>query len=142
MSCPAETFETVAREINIDVNDFTLDGEQSSPFNLALQTDRKEKVGIKGLFSLSPFNISLEAELNNIDTAAYVPYYEEVYRVPIEGRIDLSGKIASNPEQPFLLTNGQFKLHDAYMAFNQKEGLEDQRKQHLRHFFRSRKKQA
>ncbi len=120
---PGEAFGTVAREINIDIRDFTLDGGQDSPFNLALQTDRDEKLGIKGGLSLNPFAISLEAEADNLDTAAYVPYYQGVYKLPIEGRIDLSCKIASNPEQPFLLTNGQWQHHNAYIAFNEKEGL-------------------
>jgi len=120
---PGEAFATVAREINIDVKDFTLDGEQAIPFNLALQTDRSEKATIKGLFSLSPFTIILDTELNNIDSAAYEPYYEEMYNVPIEGRVDVSASIVSNPEQPFLLSNGQWKHHDGYMAFNEKEGL-------------------
>lgn len=120
---PNKTFATAAREINIDVKDFILQEGQDSPFNLALQTDRDEKVGGKGVVSLSPFAITLDAEINNLDTAAYEPYYEDVYSLPIEGRIDLTGKIASNPEQPFLLTNGQWKHRNAYMAFNEKEGL-------------------
>jgi uncharacterized protein involved in outer membrane biogenesis/outer membrane protein OmpA-like peptidoglycan-associated protein len=116
-------FSTVAREINIDVRDFTLAGEKSSPLELILKTDRSESASIKGLFSLSPFTMVLDTALKNIDTAAYVPYYEGVYSVPIEGKIDFRGDIASNPEQPFLLSRGQLKLNDAYMAFNAKEGV-------------------
>jgi hypothetical protein len=116
-------FGTTAREVNIDVSDFTLDGKQPSPIKLALETDRSEKATIKGLFSLNPFTMVLDTALENIDTAAYEPYYHEHYSVPIEGRIDFRADIASNPQQPFLLSHGQFKLRDAYMAFNKKEGL-------------------
>ena len=116
-------FSTIAREINIDVRNFTLDGKQSSPLKLILETDRSESASIKGLFSLSPFTMVLDTELSNIDTAAYEPYYHEHYYVPIEGRIDFRADIASNPEQPFLLSHGQLKLHDAYMAFNEKQGV-------------------
>ncbi len=119
----SDGFSTVAREINIDVKDFTLDGKQPSPLKLALQTDRSERASIKGLFSLSPFSMVLDTELRNIDTAAYEPYYEEFYSVPIEGKFDFSATMASNSEQPFLLSQGQFKLSDAYMAFNENEGV-------------------
>jgi uncharacterized protein involved in outer membrane biogenesis/outer membrane protein OmpA-like peptidoglycan-associated protein len=116
-------FRMISREINIDVRDFTLDGKQDSPFKLILETDRSESASIKGLFSLSPFIMVLDTELRNIDTAAYEPYYEGLYSVPIQGKIDFRADIVSNPEQPFLLNHGQLKLHDAYMAFNENEGV-------------------
>jgi outer membrane protein OmpA-like peptidoglycan-associated protein len=116
-------FGTTAREINIDVKDFALNGKQSSPLNLVLETDRGESASIKGLFALSPFSMVLDTELRNIDVAAYEPYYEGVYSVPIEGKIDFRANIASNPEQPFLLSGGQIELRDAYMAFNENEGM-------------------
>jgi uncharacterized protein involved in outer membrane biogenesis len=119
----SDGFSTIAREINIDIRDFTLDGKHSSPLKLILETDRSESASIKGLFSLNPFTMVLDTDLRNIDTAAYEPYYEEVYSVPIEGKIDFRADIASNPEQPFLLSHGQFKLRDAYMAFNAEEGV-------------------
>ncbi len=116
-------FGTIAREINIDVRNFTLDGKQSSPLKLVLETDRSESASIKGLFSLSPFTMVLETELRNIDTAAYEPYYKGVYSVPMEGKIDFRANITSNPEQPFFLSEGQLRLRDAYMAFNENEGM-------------------
>ena len=116
-------FSSIAREINIDVRNFTLDGKQSSPLKLILETDRGESASVKGLFSLSPFTMVLDTELRNIDTAAYEPYYVGVYSVPIEGKIDFRANLESNPEQPFLLSHGQFKFRDAYMAFNETEGM-------------------
>jgi len=119
----SDGFSSIAREINIDVRDFTLDGKQFSPLKLILETERGESASFKGLFSLNPFSMILDSELKNIDTAAYEPYYEGVYSVPIEGKIDFRANIVSNPEQPFLLSDGQFKLRDAYMAFNAEEGV-------------------
>ena len=100
-------FITVAREINIDVRDFSLDGKQASPFSLALETERSERAAIKGLFSLSPLTLVLDTALSNIDTAAYEPYYHGFYTEPLQGKIDFYANIASNPEQPFLLNKGQ-----------------------------------
>jgi hypothetical protein len=120
---PGDGFSTVAREININVKDFTLERMNLIPFSIALETDRKEAAKIKGLFSLNPLTVELDTSLNNIDSAAYEPYYETIYSVPIEGKIDLQANIVSNPEQPFLLSNGQFKHRDAYMPFNETEGI-------------------
>ncbi len=116
-------FETVAREINIDVKDFTLDSQRPSPLKFELRTDRNESIIISGQFTLTPLAIDIETKLQSVDTSAYQPYYHDFYSTPLKGLLGLEANIAINPEQTFLLSKGKLDYQDIYVAFNDKEGL-------------------
>ncbi len=120
---PAGGFDTVAREINLNVSDFSLDAKSGIPFGFSLKTERDEMIKINGHFLLAPFTLALQTEVLNIDMAAYEPYYQDVYSVPLGGRLDLQANLMINPEQPMLISNGMIKWQDAYMAFNEQEGM-------------------
>ncbi len=120
---PAGGFDTVAREINLDVRDFALDAKQGIPLDISLETDRNETLTINGQLLLEPFTLALQAELQNISMASYMPYYQDAYSVPLGGRADLQAKLMINPEQPMLISDGMIKWRDAYMAFNDHEGM-------------------
>lgn len=120
---PAGGFSTVAREINIDVKDFSLDTKNGIPLDLTLETDRDETVKVNGHFLFAPFSLTLQTEVHNIDMAAYEPYYQEAYSVPLGGKLGFQAKLEVNPEQPLLISNGMIQWRDAYMAFNKQEGL-------------------
>ncbi len=120
---PSGGFKTVARKINIDVNNFDLDATSGIPFELALETDRQETVTINGHFLLKPFTLDLKTEVGNVDLGAYEAYYQDTYSGPLGGRLGLQLNLAVNPEHPLLISNGHFKWQDAYMAFNKDEGL-------------------
>jgi len=120
---PTGGFDTVAREINISSKDFALDAKDGIPLDLSLRTDRDEIVRINGHFLLDPFTLALQTEAIDIDMASYAPYYQEAYSVPLGGRLGLKAKLDINPTQPLLISNGLIKWRDAYMAFNEREGL-------------------
>ncbi len=120
---PTGGFDTVAREINLNVSNFALDAKSGIPFDLSLETERDELIKINGYFLLAPFTLALQTEVLNIDMAAYEPYYRDAYSVPLGGRLDLQTDLMINPEQPMLISNGIIKWQDAYMAFNEKEGM-------------------
>jgi hypothetical protein len=120
---PAGGFDTAAREINIDIRDFSLDAKSRVPLSLSLETDREEIITLNGHFLLDPFTLALQTELRNIHMAAYEPYYQDIYSVPLGGRLDLQTNLAISPEQPLLISDGMITWRDAYMAFNEREGL-------------------
>ena len=120
---PAGGFSSVAREINIDVRNFALDAKDAIPLVLSLETDRGEVVKASGNFLLSPFSIDLQTELRDISMGAYEPYYYDAYAGPLGGTLGLQANLLINPEQPLLITDGTLKWQDAYMAFNEQEGL-------------------
>ncbi len=120
---PAGGFSTVAREININVKNFSLQGQEGIPIDLTLETDHDENLSVKGHFLLNPFTLALQTELRDLQTAAYAPYYSEGYSVPLEGRMTIEARLDVNPNQPLLVSQGYIAWRDAYMAFNDKEGL-------------------
>ena len=120
---PVGGFKTVAREINVDIKDFALDAKQGMPLAIALQTDRNEMVMVKGHLLLEPFTLELQTELQNIPLGAYEPYYREIYNKPFGGTLKLGASLLINPEQPFLISNGNLALHNLYGAFNDDEGI-------------------
>ena len=120
---PVGGFDTVAREINIDIRDFSLDAKDEIPLGLSLETDRDETIKINGHFLLDPFTLALQTELRNIHMAAYEPYYHGTYSVPLGGRLDLQTNLAITPEQPLLVSDGMITWREAYMAFNKQEGM-------------------
>jgi hypothetical protein len=121
---PAGGFETVAKEININVTDFSLNTETGIPFTVSLETDRDETVDVNGHFLLKPFTLALETELNDIQLGAYKPYYQEFYSQPLDGTLGLKTSLLVNPEQPLLISNAQLALRDLGVAFNDKEGVD------------------
>lgn len=120
---PGEGFSTVAREVNIDVNNFALDAKEAIPLALSLETDRNEAVKINGHFLLNPFSLNLQTELRDIRLGAYAPYYKETYAGPLGGKLGCQANLVINPEQPLLVSDGTLKWQEAYMAFNELEGL-------------------
>ncbi|MCK4508065.1 MAG: DUF748 domain-containing protein, partial [Desulfuromonadales bacterium] len=120
---PTGGFDTVAKEINLSVRDFALDTKNGIPIDLSLATERDERVKINGHFMLAPFSLDLQTKVVNIDMAAYNPYYQDAYSVPLGGRLDLQANLVINPEQPMLISQGMIKWQDAYMAFNKQEGM-------------------
>jgi uncharacterized protein involved in outer membrane biogenesis len=120
---PNGGFNSVVREINIDVKNFALDAKQGIPFNLSMETERKEIASGKGQFMLEPFTLDLDIDLRNLNLAAYQPYYHDVYAGPLGGYLGLRAKLATNREQPLLISNGVITWQDPYMAFNQQEGV-------------------
>ncbi len=121
---PGGGFSTVAREINIDVKNFALDAQEAIPLVLSLETDRDESVEINGQFLLKPFSLDLQAELRDIAMGAYEPYYQDAYSAPLGGKVGLQASLEINPEQPLLISNGVLNWREAYMSFNEQEGLE------------------
>ena len=122
-SLPAGGFETVARQINIDIKEFALDAQQGMPLDIALKTDRNEIVKVNGHLLLNPFTLALQTELSDISLGAYEPYYHEVYNKPFGGTLSLAANLLINPEQPFLISNGNLAFRDLYGAFNEEEGV-------------------
>ncbi len=120
---PTGGFGTVARDINVDVKAFSLDAKNGIPLDLTLKTDRDETVKINGHFLLAPFTLALQTEVRNVDMAAYQPYYHDAYSVPLGGRLSFQTKLDINPEQSLLVSDGRIQWRDAYMAFNEREGL-------------------
>ena len=120
---PAGGFSSIAREINIDVRDFALDAKEASPLVLSLETDRDEIVTIDGHFLLNPFSLALQTEVRDLDIGAYEPYYHDAYSVPLGGKLELQASLVINQEQPLLISKGMLNWRDAYMAFNEQEGL-------------------
>ncbi len=120
---PAAGFNTVARNINIDANDFSLDAKKGIPLKLSLETDRDEVVSILGEFMLDPFSLELRTEFKNLHVGAYEPYYHDIYSGPLGGRLDLQAGLSINPEESLLISNGGVKWQQAYMAFNEQEGI-------------------
>jgi hypothetical protein len=118
-----EGFDTVAREININIRDFSLDAKSVIPFDLSLETDRDEIAIVNGQFLLDPFTLNLQTELQNLHVGAYEPYYHDTYSVPLGGRLALQASLLINPEQPLLISDGMITWQDAYMAFNEQEGM-------------------
>jgi len=120
---PTGGFDTVAREININLKDFSLEAKQRIPLSISLETDRDEILKVNGHFQLDPFTLALQTELRSIQMAAYEPYYHDTYSVPLGGILDLQASLAIDPEQPLLVSDGMVKWRDAYIAFNEQEGL-------------------
>jgi uncharacterized protein involved in outer membrane biogenesis len=119
---PSGGFKTVARSINLDIKEFALDAKDASPFTLALKTEREEIITLNGQLLLSPFTMALQSKLNNIQLAAYEPYYREVYNKPFGGSLSLEVDLLINPEQPLLISNGKIFVRDFHGDFNDKEG--------------------
>jgi len=120
---PAGGFRTVAREINIDVKHFALDAHDPIPLILSLATDRDETVKIDGHFLFNPFSLDLQAEIHDIPLGAYEAYYHDTYSGPLGGKLDLQSSLVISPEHPLLISGGRFRWQDAYLAFNESEGL-------------------
>jgi uncharacterized protein involved in outer membrane biogenesis len=120
---PTGGFRTVAREINIDTKNFSLGANEGIPINLSLKTDRDETLTVNGQFLLNPFTLSLQTDLRNLHMGSYEPYYHDTYSGPLGGRLGLQMGLSVNPEQPLLVSDGMITWQDAYMAFNEQEGL-------------------
>ena len=120
---PAGGFETTAQEINIDLQKFALDTSEAIPFKLSLATQYKEIVTAHGDFLLDPFTLQLQTDFKDLKTAVYEPYYRDVYSVPLGGSMSVSARLDINPLQPLLVSQGQVTWKDAYIAFNDSEGM-------------------
>ncbi len=120
---PAGGFATTAHEINIDLQRFALVASEAIPFTLALKTLHDEKVTAHGDFLLEPFTLQLQIALEDLKTALYAPYYQDVYSVPLGGSMSAQARLDINPQQPLLISQGRVAWKDAYMAFNDTEGL-------------------
>lgn len=120
---PPGGFATTAHEINIDLQEFALDTDAASPFKLSLATKNDEQVTLAGVFLLNPFTLRMRAEADDLKTALYAPYYRDAYSVPVDGSMSLKGRLEISPEQPLLVNQGHVAWRDAYMPFNDKEGL-------------------
>jgi uncharacterized protein involved in outer membrane biogenesis len=120
---PDMPFATTAKEINIDIIRFSLDAAEPIPLALSLKTPHEESVKVTGDFLLSPLTLNLQAELHDLLMAAYEPYYHETYAGPLGGRLSLKTDLKVSPEQSLLVENGGIEWLDAYMAFNEQEGL-------------------
>ena len=120
---PVGGFQTTASEINIDLEKFALDAREPIPLSLFLETSHDEKVTVSGDFLLSPLTFNLHAELSDLKTAIYEPYYRAAYSVPLQGLMSIKADLHGSPSQPLLVTGGHVAWRDAYMAFNKTEGL-------------------
>ena len=120
---PVGGFETTAQEINIDLQKFALDTEEAIPFKLSLATKHEEKIAVHGNFLLEPFTLQLQTELEDLKTAVYAPYYQDVYSVPLGGSMSIQARLDISPEQPLLVSQSHVTWKDAYMAFNDTEGM-------------------
>lgn len=120
---PTGGFQTTARDINIDLENFALDTSEPIPLSMSLETKFKEKVKVTGHFLLDPFTLSLQSEFADLPLAVYQPYYYETYAGPLGGVLSAQARVDISPEQPFLLSQTDIQWHNAYMAFNENEGL-------------------
>ncbi|MDT8440643.1 MAG: DUF748 domain-containing protein [Desulfuromonadales bacterium] len=116
-------FRTVARNVTIDVDDFSLETGQTMPLELAFNTDHEESVRVAGRFGLSPLSLDLQTEAKDLRLAAYAPYYRESCTVPLDGTLSARARLRFAADQALLVSNGTLALRDFALPFNDREAL-------------------
>ncbi len=121
---PSGGFASVAREINVDVKEFSLEKNRPMPLSLALETERGESLTVNGELTITPLVIALDAHLKHVPLAAYLPYYQSAAAVPLGGKLDARAHLAVTPDEPFLLRDGKVELSGLSVPFTEKEGVD------------------
>ncbi len=120
---PPGGFETVVKDITLDLHDFALGSSTPMPLHLALATERDEQLEIEGHLALEPLSLSLAIKAAQIPLAAYQPYYQATVAAPLGGTLHLQTQLAVTPENPLLLSNAQMVINDLYGPIAADEGL-------------------
>lgn len=87
---PDEAFETILNPISIQLENFSTEAGQTADFDLQIELENDAKLAVNGGLSLSPLQLSGQANLDNF--SLQIPYRYFKAQIPVElndGRLDL-----------------------------------------------------
>jgi uncharacterized protein involved in outer membrane biogenesis len=120
---PAGGFTTELKEISIDLQHVDTGTDQSSPFNLSLESERGEKGTIAGTIALQPLTATVNVEATGVPLEPYFPYLATVLTRSIAGSLSAGAEIEMAAEGTLRLKNGTITVQDLFLPFGGSDGL-------------------
>jgi outer membrane protein OmpA-like peptidoglycan-associated protein len=78
----------------LDLHNYATSPGNQASYDLSFATLREEKGRLQGEFSLRPLAATATFELDEVELAAYSPYFAALLPARVKGRCDLSGNLA------------------------------------------------
>ncbi|MCB2180805.1 MAG: DUF748 domain-containing protein [Desulfobulbaceae bacterium] len=102
----ATPFKTTVTPLDAEIHNFSTAQDTAAQYALSLLTQRKEKIEASGTFSTLPLLAASNVVLENIDIAAYSPYYEHVLLADLAAdQCDLGATLNYSLENDSLLVS-------------------------------------
>lgn len=120
---PDGGFATEPKEISFDLQDFDTGAGKSSPFNLALESERGETVSITGSVALQPLAATVKVEAAGVPLEPYFPYLAAVLTRSPAGTLSAGAEVELGENGTVRLKNGVVALRDLSLPFGDEDGL-------------------
>ncbi|MDZ4184798.1 MAG: DUF748 domain-containing protein [Desulfuromonadales bacterium] len=120
---PAGGFSTDLEGIALDLRDYSTSPGKRASCALSFTTGRGEKGRLQGEFSLRPFTAVAEFELNEVELAAYAPYFAALLPAKVKGRGAATGNLAFGGPEGTELEVADLTIRDGGLQFRrQRQG--------------------
>lgn len=121
---PKGGFKTKIDNISVKVTNLATQKDAKNSYEVALQGDSGEKIGITGTAVLTPLSASAEFDLADVKLERGWPYLQTVLTAPIKGVLGLHGKLDFSAQDGVNLHDTALSLQKLQARFGDKDGVD------------------
>ena len=114
-------FTEEIRLINLELNNLSTHREQTTAATLKLQTDRDFAIEINGDLGINPATATMDLTATSLPLKPYYPYVEGLLTAPIEGILNLAGKVIYAEDGNLQIQQAQLMLNELLVPFSGKD---------------------
>jgi uncharacterized protein involved in outer membrane biogenesis len=109
--------------VTVSIDDFTTEKEKSSRFQVALRTNRKETIDLKGESVVEPLRVKGELKAGEVLLGAYNPYLAPYLTQPVSGTLGLSTLFSYDQENGARIEKLNINAKRLNIPFTKEDGL-------------------
>lgn len=114
-------FSEEINAINLELDGLSTHYDQQTDTLFSLQTGRELNLTINGILGLNPAKAIMDVSASNLLFEPLYPYLEPYLTAPVSGNLALNGQLEYSPDGNLLLRNGQARLQDLQVPFNDED---------------------